>query len=622
MATCLSRALLIAAFASGVLAERAGEASGQEIAKTARGVYKPDWSSLEKRPLPAWFNEAKFGIFVVWGPYCVPAWKDRGYAEWYGNRMKQPGSATAKFHRRVYGKDFRYEDFVPRFKAELWDPDYWCELFARSGAKYVVTTANYHDGFAMYPTRYARFNETDRWNSLERGPKRDIIGELKTAGEKRGLKMGIYYSLYEWYHPLWKNADTRDRYVVEHLHPKFKEVVTKYKPWFIFLDGEWAADYRFWQSEKLAAWLYNESPCRDYVITNDRWGQCRGVHGDVFESEYGGGDSCSPEHPWQEDRGMGHSYGYNRAERIEDYDSAAAMIQMLVRCTANGGNYLLCVGPTADGRIPVIMQERLLQVGDWLKVHGEAIYGANASPFWPRRFDWGYVSAKPGKLFLFTFDPGATKIELTGLRNRVKAATILAHRGATGLEFAQDGDRLSLHWPSHLNNPSATVIALDVGGKPNVDKTQQQFADGTVFLGCRMLDIHGTNARVYYRGFGERVRIIDWTDPEETVSGNFDLRKPGRYNLRLTYAASPGVPASEFRGAQRAAAGSRFVIEVNGQKIEHQSISTGGAERFKTVTVAQVAFDRTGRYTIKIRPIAKDWSGLGLQSIELVPLRP
>ncbi len=567
--------------------------------------YEPNWQSLDSRPLPEWFNEAKFGIFVVWGPYSVPAWKDRGYAEWYGNRMNQKGSATWKFHRQVYGEDFRYEDFAPMFKAELWDPDYWCDLFAKSGAKYVVTTANYHDGFAMYPTEYGRFNDTDKWNSVERGPKRDIIGELNEAGAKHGLKMGIYYSLYEWYHPLWKNKDTQDRFVTEHLHPKFKEVVTKYKPWFIFLDGEWAADYEFWRGQELAAWLYNESPCRDYVIANDRWGKCRGMHGDVFESEYGGGDSCSPEHPWQEDRGMGRSYGYNRAENIADYDSAATMIQMLVRCTAGGGNYLLCVGPTADGRIPVIMQQRLLEIGDWLKVHGEAVYGTTANPFWPRRFDWGYISAKPGKLYLHTFDADATGVELTGLRNRVTAAAILEHPDDPGLRFEQEGDRLSLSWPAYLNNSAATVIALDIEGPPDVDKTQRQFADGRVTLGCRALKIQGVKAHVYYRGHGETARIVEWTDPTETVSGTFELIKPGIYEVQLTYAATPG---------------SRLTVELAGQELQHTTIATGGNERFKTVVLGKVRYDQAGRQTITIRPQAEGWKEVGLQSLDLVPV--
>jgi alpha-L-fucosidase len=431
--------------------------------------------------------------------------------------------------------------------------------------------------------------------------------------------MGIYYSLYEWYHPLWKNKETQSRYVTEHLHPKFKEVVTRYKPWFIFLDGEWSADYRFWQSERLAAWLYNESPCKDYVITNDRWGRCRGIHGDVFESEYGGGDSCSPEHPWQEDRGMGHSYGYNRAESIADYDSAATMIQMLVRCTAGGGNYLLCVGPTADGRIPVIMQQRLVEIGNWLRIHGDAVYGAKASPFWPRRFDWGYISAKPGKLYLHTFDAEATKIELTGLRNRVTAASILEHPNDPRLEFEQDDDRFSLRWPAQLNNSAATVIALDIEGPPDVDRTQQQYADGRVVFGCRALNIHGAKAHVYYRGHGQTARIIEWTDPEETVSGTFDLLKPGRYQLRLTYSASPGVGASDFRDAQAAAVGSRLVVDLAGQQLDHTTVSTGGDERFKTIDLGEVQLDQAGRHIVTIRPRKEGWKGIGLQSLELVP---
>lgn len=578
------------------------------LADAALGqTYQADWDSLDTRPLPSWFNEAKFGIFVVWGPYSVPAWKDRGYAEWYGNRMNRQGSPTWNFHRRVYGEDFHYEDFAPLFKAELWDPQAWCDLFARSGAKYVVTTANYHDGFAMYPTEHARFNDTDRWNSVERGPQRDIIGELNEAGTERGLKMGIYYSLYEWYHPLWKNKETQDRYVTEHLHPKFKEVVTRYKPWFIFLDGEWAADYKFWKSEPLAAWLYNESPCRDYVVVNDRWGQCRGLHGDVFESEYGGGDSCSPDHPWQEDRGMGLSYGYNRAESIDDYDSAATLIQMLVRCTANGGNYLLCVGPTGDGRIPVIMQQRLVEIGDWLKVNGEAIYGAEASPFWPRRFEWGYVSAKPGTLFLHVFEKAIGHLELTGLENRVARARLLAHPQTSDLISRQENSRLILDWPAQLNDSACTTIALDVDGPFRVSKTQHQFADGSIALGCRALRVDGTKAHVYYRGHGETARIVDWTDPGESIEAGIYVNRPGVFNVQLTYGAS-----------KSSAATSQLELRLGGRSIRHQVADTGGDERFKAVAIGQIEIDAAGPHTLSLQPRPEGWKGVGLQSIDLV----
>jgi alpha-L-fucosidase len=335
--------------------------------------YLPVWESLDTRPLPEWFNEAKFGIFIVWGPYSVPAWVPDGYAEWYGERSKRSDDKTKDFHLNNFGKDFKYEDFGPMFKAELFDAGFWADIIASSGAKYVSFTVNYHDGFAMYPTDYARTVNTNNWNALVTGPKRDVTAELKTALEERNVKFGIYYSLMEWYHPLWLDGE-KEKFAQTWMHPKFKEVVSSYKPWFIFLDGEWHADHKTWHSEELAAWLYNESPVKDFVVTNDRWGKTRGIHGDVYSSEYGGAEGWS-NHPWQEDRGMGQSYGYNRNENISNYNTTGQLIDWLTKCVMNGGNLLLDIGPTADGRIPVIMQERLLEIGRWLKVNGEAIYG-------------------------------------------------------------------------------------------------------------------------------------------------------------------------------------------------------------------------------------------------------
>lgn len=332
------------------------------IAFSVKGQdVEPNFETIYKREIPKWFNQDKFGIFVVWGPYSVPSFNaDQGYSEWYGMDMNKEGKSM-EFHERIYGKDFKYEQFSEQFTAELWDPDFWCNLFEKSGAKYVVTTANYHDGFALWPTKYSMTENTKLWNSMEIGPKRDILGELNEAGAKYGLKMGIYYSLYEWYHPLW--LSDKEKFVTEWLHPKFKEVVSKYNPWHIFLDGEWDLNYKDWKSEELAHWLYNESTVKDKVVVNDRWGQCRGIWGDVLESEYGGGRYTSPNHPWQEDRGIGNSYGFNRMENIYKYDSREELLRMLSSVVGGGGNFLLSVGPTADGRIPVIMQERLLQIG-------------------------------------------------------------------------------------------------------------------------------------------------------------------------------------------------------------------------------------------------------------------
>ena len=428
--------------------------------------YEPNWESLDKRPIPKWFNQAKFGIFVVWGPYSVPAWAPKGkYAEWYGHQMRQNGSPIAKFHRKTYGRDFHYEDFAPMFTAELWDPDFWVDIFVKSGAKYVVTTANYHDGFCLYPSKYDATTRTDQWNSMEAGPRRDLLGELNRAGRKRGLKMGIYYSLYEWHHPLW--LEDRDSYVSEKLHPQFREVVTKYKPPVIFLDGEWDMDYKKWRSEELAAWLFNDSPVADIVAVNDRWGKTRGKHGSFYSSEYGGGQGWT-DHPWLEDRGIGKSYGYNRNESIFDYDSRAELIRMLSRVAGNGGNFLLDVGPAADGRIPVIMQERLLQIGAWLKINGQAIYGSQPNPFRPQKFSWGTCTCKPGQIFVHIWGRKTGKIELPGLKNKVTKAYLLTGEKPKPVSTQKHKKGLTIKLPP-LADDAVSIIVLQIKGEPLIN---------------------------------------------------------------------------------------------------------------------------------------------------------
>ena len=153
----------------------------------------PTWESINQRGYPQWFSDAKLGIFIHWGIYSVPAFASKeGYAEWYYRGLMTNDDRKA-FQERVYGKDFQYEDFVPMWKAELWNPDEWAELFKKSGAKYVLLVSKHHDGYCLWPSRYS-----PGWNSVETGPHRDICGELTEAVRKQGLKMGFYYSLPEW----------------------------------------------------------------------------------------------------------------------------------------------------------------------------------------------------------------------------------------------------------------------------------------------------------------------------------------------------------------------------------------------------------------------------------------
>ncbi|MDO8837010.1 MAG: alpha-L-fucosidase [Vicinamibacterales bacterium] len=355
-----------------------GTASAQTV--------QPTWESVDARPTPGWFSDAKFGIFIHWGVYSVPAYAPvipgkLAYAEWYWDAMtggQRPNaspiqSGTWEYHQKMYGADFPYQGFAPQFRAELFDPGHWADVFARSGAKYVVLTSKHHDGFALWPSRDASAIWGRPWNAVEIGPKRDLLGDLSDAVRRKGLRMGYYYSLYEWYNPLW--TTDKPRYIAEHMFPQFKDLVTRYQPSIIFSDGEWDLPSSEWRSPELLAWLFNESAVKDEVVINDRWGKdSRHKHGGYWTTEYTAGMS-GLNHPWEESRGMGFSYGYNRAERLEHYHSARDLVTMLVDLVSRGGNLLLDIGPDADGTIPVVMEERLIQIGDWLTVNGDAIYG-------------------------------------------------------------------------------------------------------------------------------------------------------------------------------------------------------------------------------------------------------
>jgi alpha-L-fucosidase len=359
--------------------------------------YQPTWESIDKRPTPAWFSEAKFGIFIHWGTYSVPAYAPvipgkLAYAEWYWhaltNGRNDPNAnelekGTWAFHQKVYGADFPYQNFTAQFKAELFDPDHWAEVLAGSGAKYVVLTSKHHEGFALWPSKEASATWARPWNAVETGPKRDVLGDLSEAVRRKGVKMGYYYSLYEWYNPLW--LYDKPRYVEQHMFPQFKDLVAHYKPAIIFSDGEWEMTSAQWRSPELLAWLFNESPVKDDVVINDRWGSdTRHKHGGYWTTEYTAGMSGS-EHPWEESRGMGVSYGYNRAEDLKVYHTGRELVFILVDTVSRGGNLLLDIGPKADGTIPVIMEQRLKQIGDWLKINGEAIYGTQP---WKESRQW------------------------------------------------------------------------------------------------------------------------------------------------------------------------------------------------------------------------------------------
>ena len=355
------------------------------------GAGDAGWETLDQRPNPAWFDDAKIGIFIHWSVFSVPAvawvYPDKpygygGHSCWYAmyvdhiRPLKNPEEQARfeAFHRANYG-DVPFKSLAPLFKAEAFDARQWAALFKRAGARYAFLTSNFHDGYCLWPSP-----QSPGWNCMDVGPKRDLLGEFSTALREAGLRAGFYYSIGEFNHPLYQAArkpggDVKP-FVREHFQPQLREAVQRYRPSFIYFDGEWEFPLDTFGMRDFLTWLYRDSPCKDDVVVNDRFGRgSRGKHGGVYCSEAGVRESGTA-HKWCEDRPISRgNWSYNRLERLEDYLSERDMIHLLVETVALGGNLHLDVSPCADGTIPMLQQERLAQMGDWLRVNGEAIYG-------------------------------------------------------------------------------------------------------------------------------------------------------------------------------------------------------------------------------------------------------
>jgi alpha-L-fucosidase len=361
--------------------------------------YQPTTESLRKHKAPQWFEDAKFGIFIHWGPYAVPAFHE-WYVEFISPKARfgfmyggPPYTATRdnlpeelfragireeayRYHLQNWGPNFAYDDFIPMFKAEKFDPDAWARLFQEAGARYVVFTAKHGDEFAMWPSKFTKRN------AMEMGPHRDLAGDLTRAVRKLGLKMGFYHNTtYTFWDPRYPGRDW-----VQYMNNSIKELIDLYHPDILWGDvrvgpvrdargNPLPADY--WGSKEVLAYFYNHSPNPEEVVANDRWGL--DTDGKIL------GDFQTPERTrmqrislekWETCDSLDPtSWGYNRRLPISQYMTANELVDYLVDVVSKNGNLLINVGPTAEGVIPPVMQQTLRGVGEWLRVNGEAIYG-------------------------------------------------------------------------------------------------------------------------------------------------------------------------------------------------------------------------------------------------------
>lgn len=437
--------------------------------------YEPTIASLDRHQVPFWYAHAKLGIFIHWGLYSVPGWaplshpehdfssedyiRNDPYAEWYYNTMRIDGSPTQTYHREHYGASFNYYDFAPIFNRETkkWKPDEWAKIFRQSGAKYVVLTTKHHDGFTLWPSSVA--NPTlpaDRQHA-----ERDIVGELTEAVRKQGLRMGLYYSGgYDWTFvpgPIRKSADYETvkpqseaygRYANAQVH----ELIERYHPSILWNDIDWP---KTGSSLEVEADYYNAVP--DGVI-DDRFGI---AHADFSSPEYQTPGKISKK-KWEECRGLGRSFGYNRAEGEAETIAPDELIALLVDVVSKNGNLLLDVGPEADGTIPPVQMERLKALGAWLKQNGSAIY--DTVP-WERaegktvegddlRFTWqGHLNV----IVLGT--PKARTLTIEGIYPTPDVRVyLLGKRGL--LKWKAVGDNLQVSLPEHLPGKYAYVLEI------------------------------------------------------------------------------------------------------------------------------------------------------------------
>ena len=368
-------------------------------ALAAAQPYQPTTESLRKHKAPQWFEDAKFGIFIHWGPYAVPA-----FHEWYVEFISPkaqfgfmyggpPYTATRdnlpeelfragireeayRYHLQNWGPNFAYDDFIPMFKAEKFDPDAWARLFQEAGARYVVFTAKHGDEFAMWPSKFTKRN------AMEMGPHRDLAGDLTRAVRNLGLKMGFYHNTtYTFWDPRYPGRDW-----VQYMNNSIKELIDLYHPDILWGDvrvgpvrdargNPLPADY--WGSKEVLAYFYNHSPNPEEVVANDRWGLDTDgkILGDFHTPERTRMQRISLE-KWETCDSLDPtSWGYNRRLPISQYMTANELVDYLVDVVSKNGNLLINVGPTAEGVIPPVMQQTLRGVGEWLRVNGEAIYG-------------------------------------------------------------------------------------------------------------------------------------------------------------------------------------------------------------------------------------------------------
>lgn len=584
-------------------------------------TYTPDWESLSTYEIPEWFRDAKFGIFIHWGVYAVPAYIN----EWYPRNMYRKGSKQNVYHLKTYGtlKEFGYKDFIPKFKAENWNPGVWARIFKESGAKYVVPVAEHHDGFPMYDCSYTKYN------AMDMGPKRDLIGELLTECRELGLKAGVsshrafnweFYAQEEefdtWdpaYEELyWKRRTQRwpDEEFIKDWYLRTKELVSKYNPdilWFDFyLDQPEMHNVRY----QLAADYYN--------LSND-WGKdvVLQYKYDIYHPKVGlldierGKLSGIRRSPWQTDTSIGYR-GWCYIQNPK-YKPVGLLVDDLVDIVSKNGNLLLNIGPKPDGTIPDEDQEILGEIGKWLKLNGEAIYSSRpwikfgegpsktTEGAHQERKNKGGTSkdyrftTKGNTLYAICMDWPDEDFKINSLgmdltkeyKISIKDISLLGYNST--LNWEQKADHLEIKRPAEKPCNHAFVFKIQTKGlAKQLAKYEKKLPEDPEMIYC----FPGNSLR---EGEGYNVRdgkLNQW-QKDVVLRWNVNVRESGTYKIN---------------SLQQNQEGEKYILKINNQEFKNPDKRTG--KEFIDLYLGKIYFDKAGDYELTMESSNESqWQG-------------
>lgn len=541
-----------------------------------------------------WWREARFGMFIHWGLYSVPA----GFYD-----GKPIGGIGEWIMRTANIPVARYAEYANQFDPEKFNATEWVSYAKAAGMKYIVMTAKHHEGFAMYPTKVDDFNINAKTNF-----KRDPIGEMAAACKKAGIKFGVYYSQnLDWHHAgggtagaAWDDVQkgSFDKYVREVSAPQVDELLTKYKPAVLWWDinGPFNAE-----QVKLLTAPFAKDP---KIISNNRLGG--GVPGDTETPEQFIPATGFKGRDWETCMTINDTWGYKSNDF--NFKSTSTLLRNLIDIASKGGNYLLNVGPTSEGVIPGEEVRRLKEMGEWMKVNGASVYKTSASPYKKLPFD-GRATVNGKTLYLNVFTWPSSGLKISGLQTPVRNAKVLATGETLTVEKAADGT-LSISRPASLDKIS-TAIALSLEAAPVVIEPEVLIApttSGAYSLGAGEAILDGQTIQAEH----EPANLGYWTNPKDAAHWVINTPASGEYAVTLEYACESG---SE---------GSTFVVSVDGSQtgVSGTVVKTNSWNDYQTATVNGTLTLTPGKHTIRVSVTSMPgFAVMNLRKVTLTPVK-